>query len=352
MVRGGGLVPFGLDRFVETYGNAAGIFLACTLVGLVADALIFRIVSGRSRLHGWRVSLAVSKAVHGLPTAIGVLAGLHLALRRVALGPQVEQTIGKVLAIAAILVVTAFAARVAGRAVRAVTERDDVKLPSSSIFVNLAIGLVWVLGSMSLLATLGVSIAPLITALGVGGLAVGLALQPTLENVFSGVQVLASRQIEPGDLIRLETGEEGTVLDVTWRNTAIRKVTNDVVIVPNAVIGRSRVTNFSSLDPMHAFTLSVPVPLTADPAEVERIAIDVAKTVIADVDGPVQPQEPSVRFAAYVPPNATLNITIKVGSYPERIGVRHELIKRLQAAFSEAGIETAGAGLGAPPTTA
>ena len=82
---------------------------------------------------------------------------------------------------------------------RAYTEREGSRLPSTSIFVNIARATVWVIGGISVLAALGVSIAPLITALGVGGLAVGLALQPTLENVFSGIQVLASSQIEPGD---------------------------------------------------------------------------------------------------------------------------------------------------------
>lgn len=344
-------MPFGLDTLVETYGAAVFALVACTVVGIAVDTFTYRVVAGRSRDRGWRLGVAVANAVHGLPTAIGVLFGLYLALRRVALPASVEGLLGKVMTVIAILVVTAFVARVSGRAVRVLTEREDVKLPSSSIFINLAMGLVWVLGIMSLLAALGVSIAPLITALGVGGLAVGLALQPTLENVFSGVQVLASRQIEPGDLIRLETGEEGTVLDVTWRNTTIRKVTNDVVIVPNAVIGRSRVTNFSSLDPMHAFTLSVPVPLDADPTEVERIALEVVTAVVAETDGAVRSHEPSVRFAAYVPPNATLNITVHVESYPHRIAVRHELIKRLLTAFADAGLAMPAAGPAAPPPT-
>lgn len=347
MVRGGGLVSFAL--VTEGLGPALVAFIVSTLAGIAVDTLVFRMISGRSRSRGWRLGGAVAGAIHGLPTAVGVLFGTYLAERRLRLPAPMEALTGKILMVIAIVVVTAFLARLSGRAVRVLTEREDVKLPSSSIFVNLAMGLVWVLGTMSVLAALGVSIAPLITALGVGGLAVGLALQPTLENVFSGVQVLASRQIEPGDFIRLETGEEGTVLDVTWRNTTIRKVSNDVVIIPNAVIGRSRITNFSSLDAMHAFTLSVPVPLTAEPAEIERIALEVAKGVIGDVPGTIQPQEPSVRFAAYVPPNATLNITVKVDSYPERIAVRHELIKRLVHAFAEAGIEAPGAGPAAPP---
>jgi hypothetical protein len=75
----------------------------------------------------------------------------------------------------AIIVITAFGARILGRLVRAITQHEVSRLPGGSIFVNLTRGTVWVLGAFFLLATLGVSIAPLITALGVGGLAVGLA---------------------------------------------------------------------------------------------------------------------------------------------------------------------------------
>ena len=134
-----------------------------------------------------------------------------------------------------------------------------------------------------MLATVGISVAPLITALGVGGLAVGLALQPTLENVFSGIQLLASKQIQPGDFIRLETGEEGIVLDVTWRNTTVQKLTNDVALVPNSVLARATVTNFTTLDPEFVLLIPVSFASAGDPDQVERIALEVAREVIAEM---------------------------------------------------------------------
>jgi len=280
-----------------------------------------------------------------MPTAVGLLLGVHLALQRLTLPLALERNATMALRIATILTVTAFSARVVGRIVRAYTDREGSRLPSTSIFVNLARALIWVLGGISLLAALGVSIAPLVTALGVGGLAVGLALQPTLENVFSGIQVLASRQIEPGDLIRLETGEEGAVLDVTWRNTTIITPSNDLIVVPNSIIGRSRITNFSTLSGEHVLVVPIAIAANADTALVERCIQEVAEQITTNVEGVVADAPPTVRFAAVTQAGIQVNVGIRVGSYPERIPVRHELIKQVQQRFAAEGIELASGGI-------
>ena len=76
---------------------------------------------------------------------------------------------------------------------------------------------------MIILNQLHVSIAPILTALGVGGLAVALALQDTLSNLFAGFYVAVAGQVRLGDyIVKLDTGEEGYVTDISWRTTTIR----------------------------------------------------------------------------------------------------------------------------------
>lgn len=342
------------ESLAGSVGEAALVMIVALVVGLIVDQLLFRVLSSQAGSRSWAAGRAVAKGLHGLPTVAGALIGAWLALTKLTLGPKVERMALTTISVLAILAATAFAARILAGIVGAYTEREGSRLPSTTIFVNLARGLVWVLGGVMLLGTLGVSIAPLITALGVGGLAVGLALQPTLENVFSGIQVLASRQIEPGDLIRLETGDEGTVLDVTWRNTAILTPSNDVVIVPNAVLGRAQVTNFTTLDCEHVVVIPVSVSPDADLALVERCAREVAETVVATCEGAVSDAEPAVRFAAVTTSGVQVNTAIWVRSYPDRLAVRHEFIKQLLARFEAEGVLTLTAAVpssGASPTT-
>ena len=91
-------------------------------------------------------------------------------------------------------------------------------------------------GLLVLLAYLNISITPMLTALGIGGLAVALALQDTLANFFAGLHILVERPIFVGDYIRLESGQEGVVTDIGWRTTRIRTLSANMVVVPNTKI--------------------------------------------------------------------------------------------------------------------
>jgi small-conductance mechanosensitive channel len=112
--------------------------------------------------------------------------------------------------------------------------------------VNLTKIVVFAVGILTILETLGIPIIPLFTALGIGGLAVALGLQDTLSNLFAGIQVIAAKQIRPGDYVKLELGEEGYVTDITWRYTTIRSSPNNRIIVPNAKVSSAH-SHLSSL---------------------------------------------------------------------------------------------------------
>lgn len=327
---------FGLE--LSAVGSAALTLIIYTVAGLIVDQVLQSVLRNRSR-SGSGALREFATGVHWLPTSLGVLFGLWQAIDLLGLRASWAVRAAQLEQAAAIVIVTAFSARILGKLIRMYTSREDTPLPSTSILINLARGVVWTLGGLSVLATFGVSIAPLLTALGIGGLAVGLALQPTLENLFSGIQLLASKQIKPGDYIRLDTGDEGTVLDITWRDTSVRKPSNDVVIVPNSVLARATVTNFSTLDPEFVLLVPVTVASAGDPDEVLRIAREVAEGVVADTEGAVRDSEVGVRFAEFAPPTAVVNVTVRCVNYQERIGVRDELIRRMARRFADEGVQ-------------
>lgn len=318
--------------------QAAIAFFGALIVGIIFDQLLFRFMHSRAADKGWAAGRELAIGLHGLPSAAGALVGANMAAVRLDLDAATLQRTHTVLEVAAIVVATAFAARILGRMVLAYTSRQDTRLPSSSIFVNVTRGIIWVVGGLIVLAALDISIAPLITALGVGGLAIGLALQPTLENLFAGVQVLMSGQVGPGDFIRLETGEEGWVQDVTWRNTTIKMMSNDLIIVPNATIGKSRVTNFTSMDEHHSIIVPVGVAYGSDLEHVERVTYEVASEAQLELPGAVRDWEPIVRFYDFGDSAMQLRAILRVEQYSERFPVQHEFIKRLYRRYNEEGI--------------
>ena len=99
-------------------------------------------------------------------------------------------------------------------------------------------------GVLVILGTLGISITPIVASLGITSLAVALALQPTLQNFFSGVQLIADKPIRIGDYIELESGEQGFVEKIGWRSTWIRMLPNNIVIMPNSILSQSKIINY------------------------------------------------------------------------------------------------------------
>jgi small-conductance mechanosensitive channel len=186
-------------------------------------------------------------------------------------------------------------ARVARKAIDAYG-RSNPELRSSS---GLGKAIIWVIGlsATALLASdaLGISLAPALTALGVGSLAVALALQDTLSNFFSGIYLLVDKPVRPGEFIRIESGPEGYVEAIGWRATLLRTLAPSVVIVPNATLAKSVLTNFRGNNPRLSIDLRVDVALGSDRDKVEELLILIAKGAV-DVPGVRKEPAPLVRF--------------------------------------------------------
>jgi small-conductance mechanosensitive channel len=212
---------------------------------------------------------------------------------------------------------------------------------SVSIFVNFIRLSVYLVGLMVTLQWMGVSVAPILTALGVGGLALALALQDTLSNLFAGLQIVAVRKVKIGQYVKLDSGADGYVTDITWRYTEILSPANNTILVPNSKLANAIVTNFYSPDKALVASLEVTVRYGSDLAKVERLSLDIAKEVAAATSGMVPNTVPGVTFSRLTDLGIVYFISFQVQEYNDQFRLKHELIKRLQQRFSEEGIQFA-----------
>jgi small-conductance mechanosensitive channel len=241
------------------------------------------------------------------------------------------------LTVVVIVVLTALAVRIAGGLVRRWMARSGA-VPTTSIFVNITRAAVILLGGVFVLEALGVSITPVLTALGVGGLAVALALQDTLGNLFAGLQIVASKQIRPGDYLLLDTGQEGTVVDTAWRTTTLRTQSDNLVIVPNSVLAQAIVTNYRLPAEAVATTVEFGVGYDADLARVEAIVTQVAQQAMDAAGHDVGEREPLVRFKSFADSHVLCAAVLYVPGYGDQFPLRSDFIKRLRARFADEGI--------------
>jgi small-conductance mechanosensitive channel len=266
--------------------------------------------------------------------------GLYVAAEAADLPPRISGLVRHALLVMLIASVSWTLSRVAGGLVR--SHAAVGALPSATVITNLSRGLVLLLGLLVALQTLGVSITPMITALGVSGLAVALALQDTLANLFAGLHILLSRQVHTGDLVRLDSGQEGIVQDVTWRYTTLRQPGSGLLVVPNAKLAAAITTNFTRPDTQLAVKVGVRVTYDVDPDQVERIAADVAREVLRDVDGGVAGEDPKIRFQKLGMATIEFTAELTAKDAASQGLVRHEFIKRLLRRFRAEGIELPG----------
>jgi small-conductance mechanosensitive channel len=198
---------------------------------------------------------------------------------------------------------------------------------------------VMIIGLLVIFQTMGIQIGPMLAALGVGGLAVALALQDTLANFFSGLQVVASKQIRPGDYVRLDSGQEGVVTDISWRSTTLRMPRNHFIIVPNIKLAQAIVSNFTVPEREIGMAVTVGVGYGSDLVRVERVALEVLREVAGRVEGAVREFEPLVRFHTFADSSINMDLIIRSREFTDQGLLKHELIKAIQARFAREGIE-------------
>ena len=311
------------------------------VIALIAGFIVERILVGSIRRFAaateGKVDDVIADAIKGMARWVFLLIGLYYAVPFLPIPASMHKDVTLGFRIATLAIAVVMMARFASGIAAHYAHRF---LPSSvsmaKVIVNVA---VFTVGLLVIFQTMGIAIAPMLTALGVGGLAVALALQDTLANFFAGVTILASRQIRPGDYIRLDAGQEGVVYDVNWRTTTLRVPRNQFVIVPNTKLAQAIVSNFNVSE--HALSLPVTAAVTygSDLAKVERIAIEAANDVIKRVEGSLPDSEPVVRFHTFSELGIRFDVIIRSKQFTDQGLLRHELIKALQARFVAEGVE-------------
>lgn len=319
--------------------TAVALPAAFTAAGLALGLLLQHLLLPRgARSRSW-VGDILAAVLRGPVALWSTVGGLYLASALLTLEARLAATLQRVLLVLAILSVTWSVARVVGAVVAHYARQVNGRLASATLLVHVARLVVLALGVLVILQTLGVSITPLLTALGVGGLAVGLALQDTLANFFAGIHILSSRQVRPGDYVQLDSGEEGYIQDVTWRYTTIQQLSNNITVVPNAKLASSVLTNYYLPGTELAVLVPVSVAYESELSQVEAVTVDVARGVMQDVTGGVPSFEPFVRYNAFAESGVAFTVILRGREIVDQHLIRHEFIKRLHERFRAERIE-------------
>lgn len=323
-----------LQKYIAPVAVVIGSIAVGMFLQYLANRKLAKVVSKTK----WRGDDIIVQGLKGKIIFWTILVGLYSALPMLDLAESYNNFAQKVLLVLTILSITLVIASVAAGFLKSYSGDSKTDLFSTSLVSIITRTVVVSIGILIILQSLNISITPMLTALGVGGLAVALALQDTLANFFSGIHILATRRVRVGDWIQLESGEVGKVIDITWRNTTIQQRRNNIIIIPNTRVAQSIMINYNLPRQETHIRIEVGVSYDSDLEHVEKVTIEEAQKVVDEVPGADPTHKPFLRYTAFADFSINFYINVRLRSYNDMYRVRHEFIKRLHRRYNQEGI--------------
>jgi len=327
-----------LGQFLFEIALPAAIVLVTLIIGYIVRGVLFSRLVRWSEKSKLKINGAVISSVKGPFIIWFLMLGIYLALEFSKVPENAVYIAGKILLALGIFSIILVSMSLSAAMIKAYSSKFEAVMPMTSLTENIGRVVIFAVGILIILNTLGISITPILATLGVGGLAVALALQDTLGNVFAGFYVTMSRQIRVGDYVKLDTGEEGYVIDITWRATKIRTLPNNIVLIPNDKLTKAIATNYCMPDKEMAVLINVGVHYDSDLKKVEAVTCEVGKEVMKEVAGGVPDFQPFIRYHTFGDFSINFTVILRASEFVNQYIIKHEFVKRLHERYAREGI--------------
>ena len=325
--------------FTDQWLVPLAIVVGCTLAGMIFKRVVHSRLIKAAERSKWEGDNVILAAVESQIVLWFFLLALSLALRDVPIEEHYGLYISMILKIILIASITHASAKLVVGLLDIWSKQQGGGFPSTTIFTNIVWITVYAIGLLIILDSLNVSIAPMLTALGVGGLAVSLALKDTLSDVFAGLHILLSKKVQPGDFVSLDSGEMGYIQNISWRNTKMLERSNNIIHIPNTKLSSALIKNYDSGDPSFSVKIPVGVGYDSDLDQVGKVVMEVATELHTSMDEVNKDAEPSFKFRGFGESSIDLAVYFRGNKYGDQNPIIHEFIKRLHKRFNQEGIE-------------
>jgi small-conductance mechanosensitive channel len=337
------IVKYFMDFFVtDIVHGGLRVHVAALIVAVVISIVLLQFVMNRIfRLiarHNENLYRVLHQVLRGIPALIGLQWGIYFCVVSFQIPTFVYYLLFEVLRCLTVLTITVIVAHCVSGYIKYKLGKSKERSNSSSILLTIMDLIIYTIGILVMLETFGISITPMLTALGVGGMATALALQDTLTNLVSGINTLLSKQIKIGDYVKLASGEAGHIVDMNWRNTTIKTTTDNMIVVPNKNIATSVIVNYAQ--PYESCSMVIPIGVSydSDLQQVETITKEVANEILHTTDGGAAGVEPQVRYRAFGDYSIDFDVILRVNTIMDQSLVRHQFIKAIYDRYKKEGI--------------
>lgn len=317
------------------------LVLLSTIGGIIFERRAIVYLRAIAMRTGWPGYSLVLSSLRGITLIWFILIGFFCASLSLDLNAQLRSLVDKSLMAITLISATIVIARLAVGFIELYSDKNDNASTVTSLFENLTKLAIFSIGLLIVIQSLGISISPLLTALGVGGVSIGLALQNTLANLFSGLNIIMSKKVRPGDYVELGSGEAGYVTDVEWRYTVIQDILDNQIVIPNSRIVASAFKNYGLPHRNLTIDLRIGIAYGCDLRQVEIVTLDVARELQTSCLQAFPGKAPFFLYESFSYFSVDCRIFVHAKDYLAGLRLRHELIKRLHERYKLEGIELA-----------
>ena len=324
------------------------ILCLALFIGIAVNRILIEKLERRSKTLEPGIKEVFFRAVKGTPISLSFVIGLYWVVNTSKLPENLAQLLSYLLFTSIMFTITRIVERtVSGFVNIKFSSSSDI---SQSTLTNTILKIfIYASGALIVLQYYGISIAPIITVLGLGSMAIALGLQETLANIFAGLQILLSKQIKVNDVIKIGA-HEGRVVDINWRFTSILPANEGtVVVIPNKDIAGSTTMNYSR--PREDIVIVVPIGVSydSDLEKVEEVTVEIAREIMMEVDGyepridsdgiDRNPLAPVVRYQEFGDSSINFNAVLHAQKFMNQFLIKHKFIKAISKRYREEGID-------------
>lgn len=264
------------NNFLKSFAILAAFFIISKLFVYITQKIILKLVKKTKTQIDDVIVNKTNKPISILLILIGIRLSLFpLGLNQITLDILENIILSLIIADLTFIAVVAFDAIIDEWGKR-FADKTDSELDKDILilFHRFSRIFLFIIGFLFILPLWGIQIGPLITSLGIAGIAVAFALQSTLGNIFGGVSLILDRSIKVGDVIKLDNDTIGTVVDVGLRSTKIKTFDNELIILPNGKLADTKIMNYLQPDPKVRCAIEFGVEYGSDVDDVKKIVLD------------------------------------------------------------------------------
>lgn len=316
-------------------------------VGVTLNRILTEKIKRRLKTEESDLKEVFFRAMQGVPISLSFVIGLYWVVNTSKLPEGLIQLLSYLLFTSIMFTITRVVERTVSGFIN-VKFSSSGDASQSTLMGTILKVCIYGSGGLIVLQYYGISVAPIIAAMGGGIMAVALGAKETLENIFAGLQIILSRQIRVNEFIKIGANE-GRVVDINWRYTSILPANEgNVIVIPNKDIAGSTSTNYSR--PREDVVIVVPIGVgyESDLELVERVTVEIAREIMIEVDGyepmmnsegvDINPLAPVVRYQEFADSSINFNAVLHARQFMNQYMIKHKFIKAITKRYREEGI--------------